>query len=177
MYWAYKLTYLIRTCTLIPLWASADSFDRVRSGPVSDLSRMPCMHTNWMDMKFSAVPVSLTDLNKIVQRKFRPMKGSPRHSWILNFTPRIPDSRLFISVFVSRTWNLDSNCYWDSRFFELYPGFQDPGFRIPQAKISMFAEFGLSYMRRKVHLLKDNPGQPGPTSRTLLMGYPTQIIP
>ena len=32
---------------------------------------------------------------------------------------------------VSGTWILDSNCYWDSRLFELYSVFQSPGFQIP----------------------------------------------
>ena len=36
---------------------------------------------------------------------------------------------------VSGTWILDSNCKGDSGFLELYFGFQNPGFRSPQAII------------------------------------------
>ena len=39
---------------------------------------------------------------------FRLMKGNPRQSWILDFTPWIPDCRYCIPVFVSGTWILDS---------------------------------------------------------------------
>ena len=42
------------------------------------------------------------------------MLGNPRHSWILDFTPLIPDSRYSIPAFVSGTWILDSKC--DSGF-------------------------------------------------------------
>ena len=58
----------------------------------------------------------------------------------------IPDSRYWILVFVSGTWILDSNYWWDSGLLELYFGFQNPGFRIPQAKISCILESGLPYM-------------------------------
>ena len=44
--------------------------------------------------------------------------------------PWIPDSRYWIPVFVSGTL--------DSGFLVLYSGFQNPGFRIPQEKISRF---------------------------------------
>ena len=37
------------------------------------------------------------------------MEGTPRQSWILDSTSRIPDSRYFIPVFVSGTWILSSN--------------------------------------------------------------------
>ena len=47
--------------------------------------------------------------------------------------PWIRDSRNWIPVFVSGTWILDSNLYWDSGFLELYTGFRSPGFKIPQA--------------------------------------------
>ena len=42
------------------------------------------------------------------------MLENPRHSWILDFTPLIPDSRYSIPAFVSGTWILDSKC--DSGF-------------------------------------------------------------
>ena len=35
---------------------------------------------------------------------------------------------------VELAWIPDSNCLWDSGFLELYSGFQNPGFWIPQAK-------------------------------------------
>ena len=47
-------------------------------------------------------------------------------------------SRWWISVFVGGTWILDCNCRWDSRFLELYSGFQSPGFGIPQANFPRF---------------------------------------
>ena len=40
----------------------------------------------------------------------RPMLRNPRQSWILESTPRIPDIRHWIPVFVSGTWILDSKC-------------------------------------------------------------------
>ena len=63
-----------------------------------------------------------------------------RHSCILHLVHLhgIQDSLRF------HTWNpafvcgiqiLDSNRQWDSRFLELYSGFQSPGFQIPQTKI------------------------------------------
>ena len=39
---------------------------------------------------------------------------------------------------VNGSWISDSNRKWDCRFLELYSLFQSPGFRIPQAKISLF---------------------------------------
>ena len=48
------------------------------------------------------------------------------------------DSRYWITVSVSGTWNLDSNCSWDLGFIELYSGFQSPGLRILKHN---FAEF------------------------------------
>jgi len=46
-----------------------------------------------------------------LQRKFAknsPQSGNPRQSWILDPTPWIPDSSYWITIFVSRTWILDS---------------------------------------------------------------------
>ena len=66
-----------------------------------------------------------TDLNINVQRKFRPIKGNPRQSWILNFTSQIPDScRL-------DQWNLASG-------FQLLLGFRILWVvsRIPRPRIS-----------------------------------------
>ena len=39
----------------------------------------------------------------------RPMEGNPRHSWILDSTSRISDSRSWIPIFVSGTSTLVSN--------------------------------------------------------------------
>ena len=61
-------------------------------------------------------------------------------------TSRIRDSSYWIAVFVSRTFIPVSNRQWDSDFLELYSGFQSPGFRIPQAKISLITESGFPYM-------------------------------
>ena len=52
----------------------------------------------------------------------------------------IPDSRYKIPVFVSKIWILDSNLQLGSRFFELYSGFQSPGFWISQGKNSRILE-------------------------------------
>ena len=42
------------------------------------------------------------------------------------------------SFIVNGSWISDSNRKWDCGFLELYSVFQSPGFRIPQAKISLF---------------------------------------
>ena len=71
------------------------------------------------------------------------MLGNPRQSWILESTPRIPDIRYWIPVFVSGTWILDSKCdLVRFRILELYSGFRSQGLRIPQAKISRIPETG-----------------------------------
>ena len=54
--------------------------------------------------------------------------------WIPRRGFRIPFTGF--QIFLGGTWIPDSNCYWDSGFLHLYSGFQGPGFRIPQAKIS-----------------------------------------
>ena len=79
----------------------------------------------------------------------RPMLGNPRQSWILDFTPLIPDSRYWIPVFVSGTWIMGSKCdLVRFQILELYSGFRSPGFRIPEAKISRIPETRLPvYMR------------------------------
>ena len=56
----------------------------------------------------------------------------------MDFGFQVLDSRFF----VSETWIPDSNCYWDSGFLELFSGFQSPGFRIPQAKLSWIQDSG-----------------------------------
>ena len=48
--------------------------------------------------------------------------------------------------FDTGTWIPDSNRWWDYGFLELYFGFQNPGFQIPQAKISRIPEPGILYM-------------------------------
>lgn len=108
---------------------------------------------------------SQNTVNINVQRKFRPMKGNPRQSWIFNFTPRIPDScRLFISVFVSELgfWIPtvsgipDSlSCIPDSKAQEI--GFHKQKFPCT------FAEFGLPYIRRKVQIVMPHKRQPRTT--------------
>ena len=63
------------------------------------------------------------------------MLGNPRQSWIPESTPRIADSRYWIPVFVSGTRILDSKCdLVRFQVLELYSGFWNPEFRIPQAK-------------------------------------------
>ena len=44
-------------------------------------------------------------------------------------------------VFDGGTWIPDSKGQWDSGFLELYSGFHNPRFRIPEAKISRIAEY------------------------------------
>ena len=53
-------------------------------------------------------------------------------------------------IFSSGTRIPDSNCQWDSRFLQLYSGFQTPGFRIPLAKISWISESGFPYMYKGI---------------------------
>ena len=47
-----------------------------------------------------------------------------------------PRLGFWIPDFVTENWILNTNLQWDSRFFELYSGFQCPGFWIPHAKFS-----------------------------------------
>ena len=54
--------------------------------------------------------------------------------WIPRRGFRIPITGF--QIFFSGTWIPDSNCQWYSGFLLLYSGFQGPGFRIPQTKIS-----------------------------------------
>ena len=67
---------------------------------------------------------------------FAPCKGiqDTLGFWIPRRGFRIPFTGF--QIFLGGTWIPDSNCYWDSGFLHLYSGFQGPGFRIPQAKIS-----------------------------------------
>ena len=75
------------------------------------------------------------------------------------WNPRQPcslilDSRYWIVVFV-KAWNLDSSFQSLVGFqipFQLYSGFQSPGFRIPKAKISLIpdSEYGFSFMGREI---------------------------
>ena len=55
------------------------------------------------------------------------------------------DSKFLVLEFhiriVSGTWIADSNGYWDSGFLELFSGFQSPGFRFPQAKLSWIPDY------------------------------------
>ena len=83
------------------------------------------------------------------------MKVNPSQSWILDSTPWIPDSRYWIPLSVSGTWILGSNIDWDSRFFELYCGFQSPEFRIPQAQFSRIPESVFPYAMRSLFVAKD----------------------
>ena len=110
-----------------------------------------------------------------LQYSMRPMLGNPRQSWILDFRSWNPDSRYWIpdlfqwtldsglqimdsgfQIFLSGPWIPDSNCYWDSGFLQLFSGFQGPGFRILQAKISVSGFnvqklSGFPYMGRNNH--------------------------
>ena len=56
--------------------------------------------------------------------------------WIPRRGFRIPVTGF--QIFSSGTRFPDSNCQWDSRFLQLYSGFQTQGFRIPLAKIPGF---------------------------------------
>ena len=47
-----------------------------------------------------------------------------------------------IPVFVSGTWILGSNCWWDPGFLDLYSGFQSPG-RIRDSTSKNFANSGI----------------------------------
>ena len=83
------------------------------------------------------------------------MKVNPSQSWILDSRPWIPDSRYWIPLSVSGTWILGSNIDWDSRFFELYCGFQSPEFRIPQTQFSRIPESVFPYAMRSLFVAKD----------------------
>ena len=70
---------------------------------------------------------------------YHPQKGNPRQWWILDSTSWIPDSRNWIPIFLSGTWILDSNLYWDS-------GLQSPVFRIQPAKFSWIPDSSSKYL-------------------------------
>ena len=74
-----------------------------------------------------------------VQTDLGPKLGNPRQPWILDFTPWIWDSGNWILMFVSGTWILDSNLYWNS-------GFQSPGFPIPPEKFFWIPESSSKYL-------------------------------
>ena len=72
------------------------------------------------------------------------MSGNPRHSWILDCTPRIPDSTEVLD---------DSLCQWnkDSGFFEWYCGFQKPRITDSKSKISRISDSSrFPYMVRTI---------------------------
>ena len=171
------LTYIIRTCTSTPLWAVADSFDHIRSGPVPVSIRINTgIPAEWIrNLRWSQL-VSKHRFESKCSAKVSPLeRESARQSWILNFTPRIPDSRLLISFC---QWNLDSG-------FQSLVGFRILWvvFRIPRPRISdsTSKNFPVCGIRTLLHEAKssphkkDNTGQPGPTSRTLLMKYPPKV--
>ena len=68
--------------------------------------------------------------------------------WIPRRGFRIPVTGF--QIFSSGTRIPDSNSQWDSRFLQLYSGFQTPGFGIPQAKISWIPESGFPYMYKGI---------------------------
>ena len=68
--------------------------------------------------------------------------------WIPRRGFRIPVTGF--QIFSSGTRIPDSNCQWDSRFLQLYSGFQTSGFRIPLAKISWIPESGFPYMYKGI---------------------------
>ena len=88
-----------------------------------------------------------------------PMLGNPRQSSILDSGSHFVDSRfqLLDSNLCQRKLDSGSQNLRDSGFLELYSGFQNPGFRIPQAnfrrfwipqaKISCIPESGFPYLR------------------------------
>ena len=90
-----------------------------------------------------------------------PMLGNPGQSSILDSGFHTMDFRFQLRDSNLCQWKLDSGFQnlRDSGLFELYSGFQNPGFRIPQAyfprfwipqaKISCIAESGFPYMKRK----------------------------
>ena len=79
--------------------------------------------------------------------------------WIPRCGFRIPDSSTGFRIRVIGTWILDSNRLRDFGFLKLYSGFQSPGFRIPQSKISPIPDstsknFSDSGIRITLHGLK-----------------------
>ena len=85
---------------------------------------------------------------KILSVIYRPMKGNPRQSWILDSTPRIPDFRcwtLSMQVFVSGTCTLESNRWWILVSFGCVPDdmAQDSGFhkqKFPRFRIPLILD-------------------------------------
>ena len=78
-----------------------------------------CLERNWRVswcFKQGNNPWNAAKNSEVIHR---PMEGNPRHSWILDSTSRISDSRSWIPIFFSGTRTLDSNSLWDSRFFQL----------------------------------------------------------
>ena len=88
------------------------------------------------------------DLRSLILIRIISKERTLRQSWIVNPIPWILDSGCWIPVFFTGTWILDSIPYWDSGFLEPYSGFQSPGFRIPQGKISRTPESGFPYKGR-----------------------------
>ena len=171
------LTYLIRTCTSIPLWAVADSFHRIRSGPVFDLSRIN-----------TGIPIEWTwNLRRsqlLSKHRFKckcSTKVSPherKSKTVLDFEFYAADSRFQVIYSSLCQWNFDSG-------FQLLVGFRILWVvsRIPGSRIycSTSKNFPVCGIRTLLHEAKssphkkDNTGQPGPTSRTLLMKYPPKV--
>ena len=68
--------------------------------------------------------------------------------WIPRRGFRIPVTGF--QIFSIGTRIPDSNCQWDSRFLQLFSGFQTPGFGIPLAKISWIPESGFPCMYKGI---------------------------
>ena len=68
--------------------------------------------------------------------------------WIPRRVFRIPVTGF--QIFSIGTRIPDSNCQWDSRFLQLFSGFQTPGFGIPLAKISWIPESGFPCMYKGI---------------------------
>ena len=66
------------------------------------------------------------------------MQVNPAQSWILDPRRGFRIPWYWSLVFVTETWILDSNLEKDSRFLELYFGFQSPAFRIPETNFPRF---------------------------------------
>ena len=75
-----------------------------------------------------------------MEERICPMLGNPRQSSILDSGFHTVDSRFQLLDSNLCQWKLDSGSQnlRDSGFLELYSGFQNPGFRIPQANFRRF---------------------------------------
>ena len=121
-------------------------------------------HTNGSALSLVFKPRFLFNMLAItpeIAERICPMLGNPRQSSILDSGFHTVDSRFQLLDSNLCQWKYDSGSQnlQDSGFLEPYSGFQNPGFRIPQAsfprfwipqaKVSCITESGFPYMRRK----------------------------